>query len=51
LMSEIAEQEDIYAQNLEESRNVLKSIRNTERSVQPTRDHKEKIADEIQKIK
>jgi len=51
LLSEIAEQEDLYAQNLEESRNVLKDIRNTERSVQPSRDHKTKISDEIQKIK
>lgn len=30
---------------------MLKSIRNTERSVQPTRDHKEKVADDIQKLK
>jgi uncharacterized protein YfkK (UPF0435 family) len=51
LLAEIAEQEDVFAQNLEESRGVLKSIRNTERSVQPTRDHKEKVADEIQKLK
>jgi len=41
----------VFAQNLEESRGVLKSIRNTERSVQPTRDHKEKVADDIQKLK
>lgn len=51
LLAEIAEQEDLFAQNLEESRNVLKVIRNTERSVQPTRDTKTKIADEIQKLK
>ena len=51
LLSEIAEQEDIFAANLEESRGVLKVIRNTERSVQPTRDHKAKISDEIQKLK
>jgi len=50
-MSEIAEQEDLFAQNLEESRGVLKTIRNTERSVQPTRDNKEQIADQIQKLK
>ncbi|KAL9049402.1 MAG: hypothetical protein Q9162_007238 [Coniocarpon cinnabarinum] len=51
LLSEIGEQEDTYAQNLEESRVVLKAIRNTERSVQPSRDHKGKVADEIQKLK
>ncbi|KAF2759901.1 hypothetical protein EJ05DRAFT_509582 [Pseudovirgaria hyperparasitica] len=51
LMAEIAEQEDIYAQNLEDSRGVLKQIRNTESSVQPSRDHKAKISDEIQKLK
>ncbi|KAI9727341.1 MAG: hypothetical protein M1828_006961 [Chrysothrix sp. TS-e1954] len=51
LMSEIAEQEDQFAQNLEDSRATLKVIRNTERSVQPSRDHKAKISDEIQKLK
>ncbi|KAB8346092.1 hypothetical protein FH972_023140 [Carpinus fangiana] len=51
LLSEIAEQEDSYAQNLEESRVVLKAIRNTEKSVQPSRDHKAKIADDIAKLK
>ena len=51
LLAEVAEQEDVFAQNLEESRGVLKAIRNTERSVQPTRDHKEKVADDIQKLK
>lgn len=51
LMSEIAEQEDNFAQNLEESRAVLKTIRNTEKSVAPSRDHKAKVSDEIQKLK
>lgn len=51
LLSEIAEQEDSYAQNLEESRGVLKTIRNTEKSVAPSRDHKAKVSDEIQKLK
>jgi len=51
LLSEIAEQEDVFAQNLEESRGVLKQIRNTESSVQPTRNHKAKVLDEIAKIK
>lgn len=43
LLAEIAEQEDIYAQQLEEYRGVLKQIRNTESSVQPSRDHKTKV--------
>ncbi|KAI4164926.1 MAG: hypothetical protein LQ342_001559 [Letrouitia transgressa] len=51
LLSEIGEQEDVYAQNLEDYRGVLKQIRNTEGSVQPSRDHKAKISDEIQKLK
>ncbi|KAF2115259.1 Eisosome component PIL1-domain-containing protein [Lophiotrema nucula] len=51
LMAEIAEQEDMYAQSLEEYRSVLKSIRNTESSVQPSRDHKQKVSDEIAKLK
>jgi hypothetical protein len=51
LLSEIGEQEDLYAHNLDESRGILKAIRNTEKSVQPSRDHKVKIADEIAKLK
>jgi len=51
LLAEIAEQEDLYAQGLEEYRGVLKQIRNTESSVQPSRDHKAKVADEIAKLK
>lgn len=51
LLSEIAEQEDNYAHNLEDGRTVLKTIRNTEKSVAPSRDHKAKVADEIQKLK
>lgn len=43
LLSEIAEQEDLYAQNLEDSRGVLKQIRNTESSVQPSRNQKAKV--------
>jgi len=43
LMAEIAEQEDAYAQSLEDYRGVLKQIRNTESSVQPSRDHKAKV--------
>ncbi|KAL8716011.1 MAG: hypothetical protein Q9220_000678 [cf. Caloplaca sp. 1 TL-2023] len=51
LLSEIGEQEDLFAQNLEDYRSVLKQIRNTESSVQPSRDHKAKVTDEIQKLK
>lgn len=43
ILAEIAEQEDAFAQGLEESRTVLKMIRNTESSVQPTRDQRTKV--------
>lgn len=43
LLAEIAEQEDVLAQGLEDSRSVLKQIRNTEQSVQPSRDLKSKV--------
>jgi len=51
LLSELGEQEDLYAHNIDDSRAILKAIRNTEKSVQPSRDHKGKIADEIAKLK
>ncbi|GAT22142.1 sphingolipid long chain base-responsive protein [Aspergillus luchuensis] len=51
LMAEIGEQEDTFAQYLEEYRIVLKQIRDTENSVQPSRDQRAKIADEIQRLK
>lgn len=51
ILSEIGEQEDTYAHSIDDSRGVLKAIRNTEKSVQPSRDNKAKIADEIQKLK
>lgn len=51
LLSEIGEQEDVFAQNLEDYRGVLKQIRNTESSVQPSRDSKAKITDELSKLK
>ena len=51
LLSELGEQEDAFAGNLEDYRGVLKQIRNTESSVQPSRDHKAKVADEIAKLK
>lgn len=43
LLAEIAEQEDLFVNGLEESRGVLKQIRNTEGSVQPSRDNKAKV--------
>ena len=51
LLSELGEQENAFAENLEDYRGVLKQIRNTEGSVQPSRDHKTKVTDEIQKLK
>lgn len=51
VLSELGAQEDAYAHGLDEARAVLKTIRNTEKSVQPSRDAKAKIADEIQKLK
>ncbi|KAK3955976.1 Eisosome component PIL1-domain-containing protein [Pseudoneurospora amorphoporcata] len=51
ILSELGEQEDNYAHALDESRGTLKAIRNTEKSVQPSRDGKNKIADEIAKLK
>ena len=44
LMAEVAEQEDLFAQNFEDSRGVLKQIRNTESSVQPSRTQKAKVS-------
>lgn len=51
ILAEVGEQEDMYSQNLEDSRNVLKHIRNTESSVQPAREHKGKVIDQIHKEK
>lgn len=51
ILSEIGEQEDTYAHALDDSRGRLKTIRNTEKSVQPSRDGKAKIADDIAKLK
>ncbi|RDL36951.1 putative Sphingolipid long chain base-responsive protein LSP1 [Venustampulla echinocandica] len=51
LLSELGEQEDLYAHNLDDSRAILKAIRNTEKSVQPSRDTKAKITDEIARLK
>lgn len=50
LLAEVAEQEDVFAQNLEDSRGVLKQIRNTEQSVQPSRNHKQKVGRTLRKM-
>lgn len=51
ILSEIGSQEEQFAQNLEDYRGTLKQIRNTESSVQPSREHKAKIIDEINRLK
>lgn len=51
ILSELGAQEESYAHNLDDARSVLKTIRNTEKSLQPSRANKAKIADEIQKLK
>ncbi|RMJ21263.1 hypothetical protein PHISP_07866 [Aspergillus sp. HF37] len=51
LMAEIGDQEDIFAQSLEDYRTALKHIRNMESSVQPSRDQRFRITDEIQRLK
>ncbi|CRK38004.1 hypothetical protein BN1708_007611 [Verticillium longisporum] len=51
VLSEMGELEESYAHALDDSRAYLKAIRNTEKSVQPSRDGKSKIADDIQKLK
>lgn len=51
ILSEMGEQEDNYAHALDDSRGILKTIRNTEKSVQPSRDGRAKIADEIARLK
>lgn len=51
ILSEIGSQEEQFAQNLEDYRGTLKQIRNTESSVQPSRDHKAKIIDDINRLK
>ncbi|KXX78724.1 Sphingolipid long chain base-responsive protein LSP1 [Madurella mycetomatis] len=52
VLSELGEQEEAYAAALDDrSRTPLKAIRNTERSVQPSRDGKRRLADEIARLK
>lgn len=51
ILGELGDQEDGYAQGLETSRARMKAIRNTEKSVQPSRDGKARVAEEIQRVK
>jgi len=51
VLSELGEQEDAYAHALDDCRAVLKAVRNTEKSVQPSRDGKTRIADDIARLK
>lgn len=51
LIYEIGELEDQYTDKYDQYRITLKSIRNIEASVQPSRDRKQKITDEIAHLK
>ncbi len=51
VLSELGDQEDTYAHALDDCRAVLKGVRNTEKSVQPSRDGRARIAEEIGKLK
>lgn len=51
ILAEIGEQEDAFASSLADSRNHFKQIRDTETSVQPSRDIKAKVTDELEKVK
>ncbi|RKF55604.1 Sphingolipid long chain base-responsive protein LSP1 [Golovinomyces cichoracearum] len=51
LLSELGDLERLYAKNLNKSRGILKVIRDTEKSVQPSRDAKAKVLDDIFKLK
>ncbi|KAG5519526.1 hypothetical protein PMAC_001680 [Pneumocystis sp. 'macacae'] len=47
ILSEIGDIEENHASQIDDSRRVLKTIRNIENSVQPLRDAKQKLADQI----
>ncbi|KAK3693718.1 Eisosome component PIL1-domain-containing protein [Podospora appendiculata] len=51
LLYEIAELEDQYVDRYDQYRVTIKSIRNIEASVQPSRDRKQKITDQIAQLK
>ncbi|KAI1077343.1 Eisosome component PIL1-domain-containing protein [Whalleya microplaca] len=51
LLYEIGELEDQYVDRYDQYRVTMKSVRNIEASVQPSRDRKQKIADQIAQLK
>ncbi|KAL2109759.1 hypothetical protein VUR80DRAFT_2054 [Thermomyces stellatus] len=51
ILGELGDQEEAYAQGLEAARARIKAIRNTERSVQPSREGRAKTMEEIQRVK
>lgn len=51
ILSELGEQEENYAHAIDDARSMMKQIRDTEKSVQPSRDNKRNIADEIARLK
>lgn len=51
ILSELGEQEDVYARALDEARGTLKTVRDTERSVAPVRAGRERVAEEIARVK
>ena len=51
LIYEIGELEDQYVDRYDQYRVTIKSIRNIEASVQPSRDRKQKITDQIAQLK
>ncbi|AEO66149.1 uncharacterized protein THITE_2143793 [Thermothielavioides terrestris NRRL 8126] len=51
VLCELGEQEEAYAAALDAGRAVLKVVRDTERSVAPSREGRRRIADEIARIK
>ena len=51
LITELADVEESFASEIEESRVTLKQIRNTEASVQPSRDNRQKLIDQIHTLK
>lgn len=51
LINEVAETEESFASQIDETRTLLKQIRNTEASIDPALQKKKKILDELNKVK
>lgn len=51
ILSELGEQEENYAHAMEDARSMMKQVRDTEKSVQPSRDNKKKTTEEIARLK